>query len=369
MKKVKLIHLISSLEIGGAEMLLEQLIPELALYGYQQEVIYFKDGPLRPLLEAYAIPVHKVEGRFCPYDPIFFVRLIRLLLSSKPCVIHASLWAASFFGRLVALFCRIPIICVVHTEPAHTGAFRMKCDRLIACLSQPMIAVSQPIATSLVREKLAKEQKVTVIPNGINHELFATRATQQRMERASLGYTQTDFIIGSVGRLIPVKNYTLLLKVFALLALEHQHIKLIIVGSGPQEAHLRLLAAAFGLNNRVQFVTDNAFAYGYYQLFDCFTLPSLMEGLSLALLEAMSAARVCIVTAPPTGTHPVILDGYNGLVIAPDNFKALFSALKKIITVPELRSKMALNACSDAKERFNIKIMAERYHRIFQQHV
>lgn len=198
-------------------MLLIHLINELAKSGYQQEVMYFHDGPMRHELSLNNQSVHQIKGFFFRYDPIFFYRLISALRRSRPSVIHASLWAASFFGRCIAWLFSMPIICAVHAQPAHGGQFRLWCDWITARFAQQVVAVSPSIATSLVKNRLARCEHITVIQNGIDSSAFAQRAFNERKERTQFDFDQSHFLIGAVGRLVPVKNYPLLFKAVALL--------------------------------------------------------------------------------------------------------------------------------------------------------
>src|SRR5579859_5390998 len=101
-KRKKVVHLISSLKIGGAESLLYDLIVGLGNQDYEHHVIYFHHGPHVARLEQLGVSTYQVRGIITLYDPIFFWRLARLIKKLKPDVIHSALWAANFAGRIIA---------------------------------------------------------------------------------------------------------------------------------------------------------------------------------------------------------------------------------------------------------------------------
>jgi L-malate glycosyltransferase len=366
MRHKKIIHLISSLKMGGAEILLSQLIPAFAKQGYAQEVVYFHDGPIRKRIEVHGIPLHHIKGLLCPYDPLFFWRLASVLRVARPCVIHASLWAACFLGRLLAWVFDIPMVSVVHAQPSHAGVLRTVCDRLTAPLEQQTVAVSSVIATNLIAARLVQPNRVTVIENGIDWATFAYQSAQEKVERAALGYADTDFIIGAVGRLVPVKNYSLLIKAYGMLWQEFPYAKLLIIGSGPELYHLQALIKTLPVGASAHIIANDTSAYGYYHLFNCFVLPSFTEGLSMALLEAMGTSCPCIVTSL-TRYHPAIEHRHNGLVIPPDNLVKLMAALKSFIKNDKLARQYGSQAAKDVIKNFSLDTVVARYGRVLQR--
>lgn len=243
------------------------------------------------------------------------------------------------------------------------------------------------------------KQKLCVIPNGIEIELVRARSLENPLRRSDFGLNDNDFIIGAVGRLEPIKSYDVLIRAFALLQgqiiklnppstlqynFEHQDVisnsdpvskiscksytgsrvkyrddngsskaqlqltirerphrlpKLCLIGSGSQEQELKKLAKSLGITDSVNFVGARSDAIKFYPLFDCFTLSSQSEGLSIALLEALCFG-LPIVSTHQDRQHDVITHNLNGLLVPVGNEQALADALKALLFDTEKRKAM-----------------------------
>lgn len=113
-------------------------------------------------------------------------------------------------------------------------------------------------------------------------------------------------------------------------------------------------------------ITGNRFAWGFYPLFDCFVLPSQAEGLSIALLEAMSFGLPCITTAQKGG-HPVIAHGVNGLLMRPDNAQDLAHLVNQLLTDSSLQSRVGEQAFHEIKTHYSHLCMARKYREYFEE--
>lgn len=360
MTRIRLVHIISSLKIGGAESVLVDLLSSLPHDQYEHHVIYFHDGPNRLHIQALGIPVYHVSGFLYRYDLLFWWRLHRLIQRIKPDLIHSSLWAASFAARVVSSYTSIPVICAVHAELGHHGRLRTLLDFYTFSSVHAIVAVSEGVAASLVAQlDRASTQKVVLIKNGIDTVALQKKQGQQYKERSALGLSADHFVIGAVGRFVPVKLFDQLIAACAELAKKHESVRLLLIGMGPLEASLRAQVHQLGLDERVVFVVGES-AYGYYPLMDCFVLPSLQEGLSIALLEAMASRRACIVTSFD-GKHPVVENKQNGMVIAPANVSQLVDAITALIASKELKIQLGNNAQETVTKNFTLACVANSY--------
>lgn len=350
----RLVHIISSLKRGGAETLLAALTKELK--EFEHHVFFFHDGPLREELTTRGISTYQVSGRFVRYSPIAWYHLYRKIRSLHPLCIHTSLWAAHIAGSLMGFYSRIPVIHSAHTLSEHEGKLRTFLQKYFPFKATHYIAVSDAVKDSLLRNQAIHDSSITVIKNGIDISLLP----QDQSSQNKSGH----FVIGSVGRFVPVKNYDLLLKSFSLLAHRYNHIHLMLVGHGPEEKNLRTHAEHLGLSDRVTFIVGKK-ASDYYSSFDCFVQPSSYEGLSLALLEALYCQLPAIVTGIHTA-HEVIINQYNGLVIPPDNEEALTEALELFITQQPFLESLRKNTRRTIVDGFTIERTAQHYRQLFE---
>ena len=359
-KRIRLVHIISSLKIGGAEAVLVDLLRCLPDDHYEHHVIYFHDGPNRAYIQALGIPTYHMSGLLYRYDLFFWWRLYRLIKTINPDLILSSLWAASFAARVVSSLVSVPVICVVHAELGHHGRLRNMLDYYTLSYASAIVAVSEGVADSLVtRLNTIDTQKIVLIKNGIDVNALQKRQEKQHKERSTIGLSSDHFIIGAVGRFVPVKLYDQLIAAYAELVKKNNLARLILIGMGPLEEVLRAQVKKLGLEQWVIFIVGEQ-AYGYYPLMDCFVLPSLQEGLSIALLEAMASKRASIVTSVNT-THPVVKDQVNGLIIPPAHIPDLVDALAAIMVNEDLKVQLGTNAHDSVAENFTLARVANSY--------
>ncbi len=359
---MRIVHVTSSLKLGGAETVLAQLCEQLQkdsgeVKTFEQYVLYFHDGPIRERFERAGIKTIKISGFLCLYDPVFLLKLFFTLKKLKPSCIHSLLWSANFFSRIFAKLLKIPVICAVHARTEHEGQVRNVLDKLLPVSPNYYCAVSPSIAGDLQKKFKISTNSIITIPNGINLTEKSQKITKNLPEK------KEKFTIGAVGRFVPVKNYDLLIKSFAELVQKYAHLELVFVGYGPLEPDLRDLVHQLNLTDCVKFYIAQP-AQNYFPTFDCFVQPSACEGLSIALLEAMSFKLPVIVTGK-NYTHDVITHEHAGLVIEPNNQQQLTQALDKFINNPDLCKNYGDCAYQTVILNFTVQKMARAYKNIF----
>lgn len=361
MAKKRIVHLISSLQVGGAQAFLYDLIIGLGSEEFEHQVIYFHTGPFVDRLQQLGIRTHQVKGLISLYDPAFWWRLYRLLKEINPSAIHAALWAANLSGRLLGKLLGIRVICAIHSQSDFNGKLRTFIDRFTLHLAWSIVPVSEGVAHSLPNRWLPAH-KMQIIRNGINSKLIVERGQVFKKSRPELGIHSDQFVIGTVGRFIPTKQLLLLIQSFDLLYKHNKNVHLILVGFGPEEERLRQEVAKRGLELVVTFIIGQP-SYGYYPLFDCFVLPSTSEGLSIALLEAMSFGLPCIVTSM-SKIHEVITDQKDGFVVAGNDNVALGEALYTFAADAQLRNKIGESAFELIEKKFNLRATVNSYRKL-----
>ncbi len=362
---MRLLHIISSLEMGGAQAVLYDIVIHLKKMGYEQTIIYMHDGPYRERFQSASISIKQVRGIVSVFDPVCFVRLVILMRYLRPDCVHTVLWAANWLGRFTARLLAIPCIVSLHNNYDQNGMVRMMLDQMMPYRNRTIIAVSDEVKRSFNRT-YPTVSNIAVIPNGIDVTVVHDRARAEQKTREQLGLSQDHFVIGSVGRFHPIKRYPFLLDAFALVHEICPHARLILIGEGEQEHYLREYAKKCGIDRFVHWVIGKQ-AYGYYRLFDCFVLASEKEGISIALLEAMSLGIVPIVTYHVT-QHPVIKHGRNGYVARGDNATSFALKIGSCLTNVEHSRKMPRNAQQTVRERFDVTSMIAAYNRVFHAH-
>jgi glycosyltransferase involved in cell wall biosynthesis len=364
--KKTILHIITSLKIGGAETLLVDFLEHPSSGQVNHQVVFFHDGPNRQRLLKLGIPCYQIKGMLCMYDPIFFIRLYKLIKHINPDCIHSWLWSANIAARLVGKFLHIPLLNSFHLGVDLDGFLRNVIDRYTLRIPDRLIAVSQGVAVSLVEKfTIYKPERLKVIKNGIDPQEIITKSKKSLMQRKALGLNQDHYVIGSVGRWIARKNYTFLIELFAQLCERHSSVRLVLLGKGEKKKVLQDHVAQLGLQEKVLFIEGQP-ALGYYPIFDCFIQTSFKEGISIALLEAMSCSLPCIITEP-SGLHEVIIDDHNGIIVPSYNHDDVCDALEKLMGNNQQAVTLGKNAYQTIETDFALSNMVEAYHQEYSQ--
>lgn len=332
--KPKLLHIISSFEQGGAQSMLVNFINEFT-NEYEQIVVYFHDGPTRQKIEVTGIPCKRVSCFGMYLNPWWWIQLLRIFQQQKPACIISNLWAANFASRLIAYHLRIPCICILHsTQP--NGIIRQYADRYLPVIPSTYIAVSPSVKESMIASGCCRKAPIEIISNGISIEIVQKQAHHEyahaQASRAKL--PSHTFLIGAVGRLVPQKQYPILINAMHSVIKKHSNAHLCILGSGPEEQSLRTLIKELNLQDYISIISGQS-AIGYYQFFTCFVQPSKYEGLSIALLEALSFSVPVIVSSSSKKngipTHDVITQQQDGFILANANAHELATRIACVL--------------------------------------
>jgi glycosyltransferase involved in cell wall biosynthesis len=244
-----------------------------------------------------------------------------------------------------------------------------------------VFAVSAQLKTDLVRHVGMPEGRIEVLYNGVDLGRFRhggsaagdaaagipDEATGERAAiHAELGIAPGALVIGSVGRLVPVKNYGLLLRAFAQAGLARRGAHVLLVGEGPERAPLDALARELGIEANVRLAGHRDDVQRLLPAFDVFVLPSVSEGMSNTLLEAM-AAGVPAVASEVGGNGEIVRDGIEGILFPSADQEALQAALGRLVDDAATRRAMGAAARERAQSAFDLKVMVGRYERLYER--
>ena len=283
-------------------------------------------------------------------------RLIKILKHQDIQIVHAQTRVAQVLSFLIQKISGVPFVTTCHGFFAHKRLSR----RLLPCWGEKVIAISKSVEKHLVEDFKVDPGKVEQIYNGIELDRFLDIKTEKNhMLLEQMGLFADDIIIGSVGRLSPVKGFKYLIEGFYLIAEAYPKTKLLLVGEGPEEGLLRKKVDEYKLNDRAIFFTGGGLPEKYLPLFNVFCLPSVMEGLGLSIMEAMAAERTCI-ASNVGGIAELIDHEENGLLFEPENPEKIAEALERVLTDTLFSKKLASNARKKAQDNFSIKDTIEK---------
>jgi len=307
-----------------------------------------------------AITLEKPPG----LSPGTVLKLARTLRAVKPDILHTHdlgpliYGAAGSWGGL-----QVPLL---HGEHCQLSAE----ERLVAkrwlrkflyLLCRRVHTVSDALRSDLITLGF-NPRRLTSIPNGVDTERFKPGTAE--VVRRQLSLPADGRILGIVARLRPEKRHTLLLGAFALLAPRYPDLTLLIVGDGPDLWMLRNMAESLGLSHRIRFVGHQDNPVPFYQALDLMVLPSVGEGLSNAVLEAM-ACGIPVLASPACGNADVIRTGENGFLAAVDTAETLAVQLEKLLKAGGAIREVGRRARLAVLERFSVARMAQAYDRLY----
>jgi glycosyltransferase involved in cell wall biosynthesis len=369
-KKLHVTHAVLSLDIGGLERIVVDLVREGQRLGQQVSVICLeRPGVLASQAEALKASVVCVGKR--PGVHLGTSGAIKTVLCElRPDVLHTHQVGALFYAGPAARTVGIPVI--VHTEhinhmrKAGAGYFRRQRMSWLwwwaARHAQMFFCVSGDIATELASRRMVSRDKLAVILNGINTEPFQDPGDRDGLRR-SLGIAPEAPVIGTVGRLNEVKRQDLLLRAFVRVNEEWPAARLLIVGDGPQRNSLQELTTRLGIDGAVHFAGYQSQPERYLRAMDVFALSSQMEGLPLALLEAW-AAGLPVVSSSVGGIPDLIDHGRSGLLFPAGDEAALADLLGQLLRDTNLARAMGDAGRQEVFARYSLQRMAGDY----QQH-
>jgi glycosyltransferase involved in cell wall biosynthesis len=231
---------------------------------------------------------------------------------------------------------------------------------LVYRLASRVIVVSTELQTLLQRRYLLKAGDITHIPNGIDSAYYSPDREERQRMRKMLGFADRDIVVGFTGRLDPVKNLNLLLEIFAHCVQECSHLRLLLVGDGPQRQQLETFCQKKELQNQVVFAGQREDVLSYLRAMDLFLLTSLREQMPMTVLEAMAVGIPVVATK--VGEIPHIIDnGIDGYVLDMDAPVEAFVQSLFALLSGNLRRKMGESARQKIIGHFQEQAMVRQY--------
>jgi sugar transferase (PEP-CTERM/EpsH1 system associated) len=366
--KPTLVNIVHSLDPGGAERLVVDMSRAFA-DDYDVHVFCLDSvGEWADGLRSAGVPVRELR-RQPGLDLYLAWRIAKLLRQVSADIVHAHQTAPWFYSALARLFYRKPKLLFEehgrHFPEPDRRWHRLANRLLVGRLTHVSVAVSRDIRERLVRYEGLRRDRIRIIYNGGRSAPAPDAATIQIL-RAEFGFDAGHKIVGFVGRLDPVKNIKLLIDAFAELKASHADLRCLIVGDGPERDELQTKVARHGLTAEFVFAGYRSDADRLVHCMDMFVLPSLSEGTSMALLEAMSAGVPAVVTNVG-GNIELIEDGVSGYVVESDSVAEMAGALRELISDPQLASQRAESARQKFSDKFSFDAMISAYGELYRE--
>jgi glycosyltransferase involved in cell wall biosynthesis len=354
----KILHLITELELGGAERLLATLLPRLDRARFEASVAYlYGDAPLRPELEAAGLRVTKLDSRG-KLDVTAFSRLVELLRRERFDILHTHLIQADLMGYFAARRARAPVVVSTKHNTHYFRSHAPWLSRLDAFVNRRLtriVAVSHAVREHYVQTQRLDPARIEVIHNGIELERFRGA---RPLARSALGLRDDERFVCAVGSLTEKKGHDVLLRAWGDVKNRQPNARLALVGDGPLRAELERTVEALGLRASVSFLGRRPDVPEILRAADLFVLPSRWEGFGIAVVEAM-AAGAPVVASSVDGVREIVRDQQDGLLVPPGEAGRLAEAVAALLADPA-RAKQLADSARQRAEEFSIQATADR---------
>jgi sugar transferase (PEP-CTERM/EpsH1 system associated) len=367
MSRIRIMHVVDSFGTGGTEEGIRKLLSGLDPAVFEQVVCTVAAAPE---IEAKSGARVVSLGRSGTGQQVLVGKLKRLFDRERPDIVHSRNWGA-IEAVVAARVSRVRT--VIHSEhglesstyrrqPWRRNAIR----RLCFTWADRVFAVSQALRAYYALHLRIRETRMSVIPNGVDSERFRRQDDLRHITREKLGAGPDTLVVGTVGRLDPVKDHRTLFAAMDLLLASGIPVRLVVVGDGPERPALEMdIKTRSSLAEQTVFTGNTTHVVSQLNSFDVFVLPSLAEGMSNALLEAMSVGLPCIATR--VGGNPELIEeGLSGLLFNAGDARTLAAHLKTLASDPERRRNLAGNARKRIEVNFSLHRMLNNYTHLYE---
>ena len=370
---VRVCHVASGDLWAGAEVQVATLLGALKQFpDLELSALVLNRGRLSDELTLHGIPV-----TVCDESRLGIVQLLRAvtdhLREIRPQILHSHRYKEHILGAFAGKLSHNPLrVQTYHgleeNLPGWAGLKMNLYNGINVAVGKMtadgIIGVSSEITNILERRYSSAD--VRCIRNGIDLTRVVPTVERSAM-RAQLGIAPDTFVVGTVGRLMPIKGFENLIEAFAQLRRQHglQESKLVIVGDGPLRAGLGQCAESRGLSHDVEFLGMRKDVYNVMNVFDVFALSSLHEGVPMVLLEAM-ALGVPIVASHVGGIPEILEDSKEAVLVPAKDAEALARAIGVLAASSELRAELIQGARARVETQFSIQLSAAKMHKMYR---
>ncbi len=372
--KTKVIHIITLLELGGAQQNTLYTLSHLNSDKYEPILLCGQGGFLDEqarqaphktiFLNTLVRPIHPLK------DLMALARIYWILKKQKPAIVHTHSTKAGIIGRWAAWLARVPkIIHTYHGFAFYQGQNKILknlyilAEKITGPLADSLIAVSQENLNQALRLSFGLPPKFKLIRSGVSLKKYREENTAPRQTQASNSKEET---VTTIGPFKPQKNLPDFIRMAALVHKKHPDARFLIVGDGPLRAQLETQTKELNLQGIVQMPGWQEDIPGILARTDIFVMTSLWEGLPRSLVEAMASGLPCVVNAID-GTKDIVQDGINGFLIPPHHPERTADRVIALLDNPQKAVRLGQKARDSIGKEFDIDHMVHQQENLYQK--
>ncbi|MEO7860658.1 MAG: glycosyltransferase family 4 protein [Nitrospirales bacterium] len=361
-EKTTILHLSTSSGPGGAERMISMLAAALNQGQFRIIVGLFRPGWLQAECEARGVMtcVMPLTGLF---NLQWFRACVRLLRREHVALVHAHEFSAILCGWIVAMVTGVPFVATVHGKNYFWEKFRRRVAYRLVSRHGAMVVVSEDLKRFVCDKVGVAQNRVEIIYNGVARAQTITDEEVQAC-KADLEVSDCYPLLGVVGSLYPVKGHRFLLEAMPEILRQWPKARLLVIGRGELDVALKEQVEQLAIRTHIHFLGMRQDVPRLLSLLDVFVMPSLSEGLSLALLEAMASGKPVVATR--VGGNPELIDhGRTGFLVQPGDPRDLAANLLKLLSDPGMMQRFGRQAAERARQHFSMGQMVDRYRDLY----
>lgn len=345
-------------------MIVRRLAVSLDQTRFRSVVCLFRPGWLGDVCRDANLPTY-VVGMKGAVDRHWFKNVADLLKKERVDAIHAHEFTANAYGTALGKLVNTPVVATIHGKNYYCEQVKRRIAYRWVSRVSTMVAVSDDLRQFLVERVGIAQERVRVIYNGVDVST-PSDPVQIASVRSELGLGRWETVIGAVGSLYPVKGHSYLIRALPSILKEYPKVLLLIVGRGELENELKAEVVGLNLQDHVRFLGFRNDVHTLLSAMDIFVMPSLSEGLSMAILEAM-AAGLPVVATKVGGNPEIVQDGETGFLVPPENSDLLAERVVDLLRNPRRARDFGDRGKRRVTERFSLSAMVDAYQGCYER--
>jgi len=366
MARIRLAHLINFLSPAGKEIGIIKLLNALNTDEFENYLIVFDkvfDTLSLDPEKVRLISLNKRRGN----DPLLPLKLARILRRHKIDLLHTHAWGTLVEGVVAGKLAGVKKI--IHGEHGsfHKDAKRLMVQRFFFNQADHLLSVSAVLADDLAATIGFRRDKMQAILNGVDTGRFYPDPEKRKTQRELYGFSESDLVIGTVGRTVAIKNQQLVIRAIHQLWDEFNNVHFVVVGDSPMysvKQELATLAAGLGVQEKIHLPGMKNEVPDLLNMFDIFVLPSFSEGCSNVIQEAM-ATGLPVVATNVGGNPELVQHEVSGFLFKNGDVDDLSRYLRRILSEPALREAFGRAGLKLAREQFSLPAMIAAYRNFY----
>ena len=356
--KIRVLHLITSLEVGGAQHGLLLGLPRFNPEKYEHIVCSLMDRmQMAEQFRQSGIEVHSL-GINRKTDISGAIRLHSLLKRVRVDILHTYLLHSNIIGRIIGRLVGVPTIIGSERTIGQAGLWQRTLTKLTNPLADAVEVNSQAGADAIEQDLGVPKEKIELVRSGLDLNAYSTTAVRPET-RDVLNLSQDHHLVLYIGRLRPVKGVEYGLRAFAIASSRHPNLHMALAGEGEQLGYLQQLVAHLDIPHRVTFLGIRRDLPNLLAASDSVLIPSLTEGFPRTAIEAMAAGKP-IVATDVGGTSEAITNGKTGILVPPKDINAMANALGELIVDVNLQTRLGKAGMQHAQQNYPIENYVKR---------